>query len=298
MAAERDFVTHTVGQGEVAAYDFGALGIGDGPLETMVFSSNYQRHLENVRQHVWSAPLPVRPFIGVAPGVSVASPELCFIQMASRLPVPRLVELGYELCGGYARYHADESSYFERRPITSTARLADAIGRSSAAHGIKRARLALPYVADGAASPFEAIVAMLLSLPCDLGGRGLDLPSMNYRISLHDEARATVRKPYLLCDLFWPGRGVDVEYDSRTNHSDPAKLAADADRRAALDIMGIDVVTITTRQLFDPAVFAIQANLVARKLGRGGAGRAPLDERFRPLHAQLLGPWLRSDEGV
>lgn len=269
------------------------LGLSLDPLHVMLFSPSWRTRDESVVQHVWLGPLPERPFIAVAPGVYVASPELCFVQMAASLPMPRLVELGYEMCGGYARSFENRSSYFERRPITSVARLADAVARLDGTHGIKAARRALSLISDGARSPFEAIVAMLLSMPRSLGGFALEVPRMNRRVDLDAEARAVAKRAFLSCDLFWPRQRVDVEYDSRVWHSDAEKLAEDADRRTALDLMGVDMVTITTSQLFRAEAFRASAGLVARKLGRRESRcKEGPGERFGELHGLLLQPWL------
>jgi len=46
--------------------------------------------------------MPDRCLAKIDSEILVASPELCFFQMASELPLVKLIELGYELCGSYS----------------------------------------------------------------------------------------------------------------------------------------------------------------------------------------------------
>ena len=94
----------------------------------------------------------------------MSAPEFCFLQMAGCLSLVQLIQLGFELCGTYA--------LVGERPGGSPCRPVDDEGQASCfcravirARGCKKAARAVRYVQDGAASPMETMLAMMLCLP-------------------------------------------------------------------------------------------------------------------------------------
>ena len=84
-------------------------GITEGltfPLHIMLGSQCARRKSQSTRQHVFSTATPSGCFLNVGDGLMVSSPEFCFLQMAEKLPLVKLIELGYELCGTYSRLTA------------------------------------------------------------------------------------------------------------------------------------------------------------------------------------------------
>ncbi len=102
-------------------------------------------------------------------------------------------------------------------------------------------RKAAQYVLDGAASPMEAKLALLLTLPRMYGGYGLPAPVLNEPLEVNG-------KP-LRCDALWPLSEVALEYDSDTFHTGGDRIAHDSRRRNALAFSDLTTITVTTEQI-------------------------------------------------
>jgi hypothetical protein len=186
--------------------------------------------------------------------------------MASELSFVELVRYGCVLCSSYAYDEESEKGFRERAPLTTVRSLARAVEKESERRGSKKAARALRYVAAVSASPMETILAMALCLPRMIGGYGLDLPELNFRIEAREGG--LVKRSYFKCDLYWPKYRVAVEYESDENHVGRHAEAHDSSRRAALMAQGITVVTITTDQFFDARKLDEAARTVAKLTGK------------------------------
>lgn len=225
----------------------------------------------------------------MADDVLVSSPEFCFLQMASDIPLIPLIWLGCELCASYAVNPCDPADIPERRPPTSAARIARFLDRMPGAPGIARARRAARYVFDGAASPMEIAAAMTLCLPCSLGGFGLPHPQLNRRIDIGAQGVSVTGSRFFRCDLYWPEKKVALEYDSSDHHLRSDEVAADSARRNALAFLGITVVTMTTRHLYSPREVERIARVLARQIGFAPRPRmADYGARQRALRQTIL----------
>jgi hypothetical protein len=71
------------------------------PLHVLAQNTGVRRTTATLRRHICSQPLPTGSLIQISPELIVASPELCFLQMASELSLLDLVGLGFEFCGTY-----------------------------------------------------------------------------------------------------------------------------------------------------------------------------------------------------
>ena len=69
------------------------------PLHVLVAESHKRRTSKEVISHIEGNELPSGSILDTCNGFSVCSPELCFVQMATMLDLPRLIELGFEWCG-------------------------------------------------------------------------------------------------------------------------------------------------------------------------------------------------------
>lgn len=237
--------------------------------------------------HVWRPPLPPDAFASLDPATHIASPPLCFVQMAALLDVGRLALLGLELCGGYALDPCDPKGFRRRDPLARREELLAATERCRGVRGVKRARRALAFVADGSASPMESAVVALLCAPRAIGGYGLPLPLLNHRIDLSGDSGAMSGSAFFSCDLFWPDGGVAVEYDSDMFHTGSERIARDSERRNALSYLGISVVTVTRRQVMSAVGCDRIAHLLEKHLGIAGrAERASSPERLRSEEAR------------
>lgn len=176
-------------------------------------------------------------------------------------------------------------TFCSRPPLVSVSRLRWYVQKASGFRGRKRALRALKYILPDSASPMETVLAMLLCLPCSLGGYGLPLPRMNYQVGACGSPDSFTGKRFYYCDLYWPGQKLDVEYESDMCHTGAGRLAEDSVRRDALKNMGIDVVTITWAQVKSwermDAVARLIAGILGKRLQRNVDDAAPARVKLR-----------------
>ena len=240
-----------------------------------------QRDLPGVKTHVRRAPLPERSFYRLDDDVFVASPELCLMQLASKLSEPQAVKLAMEMCGSYAIDPADSSEPFytpdpldddsgmcKRPPLTNTTKLRAYAERLFASNSRARGAHCLRYVVDGSASPRETALFMLLCMPIRFGGYGLALPELNRRIELNPPEKLLVGVSHYDCDLYWAHRRIGVEYDSRRHHSALEKQERDAIRRNMLQYKGVQVIVATRTQVNKPGEFDKLSRQIGRAIGK------------------------------
>ncbi len=141
----------------------------------------------------------------------------------------------------------------------------------------------------GAASPFEAQAGVILGFSRRLGGEGHAGFAHNRRIVLSREARALAQRASCYCDLYWD-EGWILECQSKLARNREGYLS-DADRAAALELMGVTVLPATYAQLTTEERVEALSKLVAEK--RGIAWR-PKTEREREVGRRLRGEVLRS----
>ena len=300
---------------------------GDAPVDVLVTSAAGRRGSALVRPRVWPQAPDAGSLARVGEGVAVVSPELALQQLAARARLMRTVLLASELCGSFSVYappkpvrallqeladagHVPKvmgwtpsldakgrvTSLWSRPALTSPARLEEQARASSVSRGRARLIEAAGLVVPGAASPFEVRAGALLGLPPEYGGEGHAGLSHNRRVRLSPRARAIARRSSCYCDLFWEGDGarmpLDVECQSALSHLGESSALSDADRSAALQLMGMGVVNVTYGQIADPRRFEALAELIAEKLGEG---RPPQDEVFlqrrETLRAELFASW-------
>ena len=131
----------------------------------------------------------------------------------------------------------------------------------------KSQREPLQFVADNSASPMETKLTMFLCFKRTMGGYGLPFPKLNFPIEPTSAARKAAHKQRYVLDLYWPKRKIDVEYDSDSYHASSEGIASDAQRRNALQLMGVTVITVTRGQLYNAASFDRTARIIAASIG-------------------------------
>ena len=250
------------------------------PVNLMVGSQNAKWKSKVFRPRVYTGPTPDGCFISIGDGLAVTTPPFCFFQMADELPLAKLIELGYELCSTYSLSVKDtynpgvettDKNLYNHPLLTNMKALKTFTTRMKGVSGQKKASRAIQYIANGSGSPMETILVMLLTLPFKLGGYGLPMPEINKRIDIGNMAKQKLRRPgkaYYICDLFWPEINLALEYDSDFYHTGADRIAGDSKKRLDLAMIGIDVITVTGRQIQDVATFESLARLIARKTGK------------------------------
>lgn len=225
--------------------------------------------------HLWSAPALWGSFARVDDGLYVSSPEFCVLQMARLLTTVELVRLIDELCGTYVLAPCPEDPYRNAFSLTSVVYLRDYLTRAKAAgvRGAQEAARALRFAADGAASPMETILSLLLCLPCRSGGYGVPLATFNQRPRDVPGADPAMRGCHR-CDLLWRREGVALEYEGEKTHAGAMQTTRDSQRDNALAMRGQALIKVTKAQVYDVDAFDVVARQVLGLLGR----------RLRPDH--------------
>lgn len=236
------------------------------PICALVGCDDARTRTSSVVGCVWSA-LPEKSVVGAGEDFLMSTPEFCFLQMARRLSLVGLIQLGFELCGTYALV---EGGPAVRRPapLTSVAKLRTFVEATPNVQGRAKALRALQYVLNGSASPMETALAMLLCLPYGLGGYALLKPVLNHRIDVPPRLRKLADRGYCECDLCWPGLNLCLEYDSKLYHADPERQESDARRRSTLLSLGVTAVTVTRGQVMDSGAFNRLAHQLAKRMGK------------------------------
>ena len=165
------------------------------PLHVLIADACVRTETEGVVTHTWGSPFPDTAFAEAGEGFLMSTPEFCFLQMAGCLSLVQLIQLGFELCGTYALV-GGAPAVRRAAPLTTKVKLAAFVEQSSGARGCKKAARAVRYVQDGAASPMETMLAMMLCLPYGLGGYGLEKPLINHRVDVPSSSKRLADRAY------------------------------------------------------------------------------------------------------
>lgn len=222
-------------------------------------------------------------------GIVMSSPEFCFLQMAQVVDDLELIELGFELCGGYAVNPSGEHGLVQRAPVTTPKRLSAFVEKAKGAPGIQRARRAVKYVLAGSRSPRESRTAMLATLTRTNGGFGLPAPALNCGVQLPVNIALAVGTPTIYPDLYWGNAATVLEYDSLDWHDGYEAAEHDAQKRMAYQLLGLDVITLTKSQFNDLDIMTGMFDMLAKRLHvrRPHANARQLGRRVE-LHARLV----------
>ncbi|MDD4493200.1 MAG: hypothetical protein PHV32_02420 [Eubacteriales bacterium] len=209
-------------------------------------------------------------------GKMIASPELVFLQLAGKLSIHRLILLGLQLCS----HNPDSPS----GAITTKQKLNAFISRAPGHRGYRKASRAIKYVEDGSASVMESLVYMILALPHTLGGYGLDGAVFNHEILLKDESGKRLGQKRCFADLYYKPEKLAIEYESFAFHNSPLAQGKDSVRSAALDRQGVEVMHLSTIQLYDKDACMDFAFNLSSRLGKRIQIRA---KKFNEMHESL-----------
>jgi len=264
------------------------------PVHILIGDRGARQVSRVVEQHLFSGKTPIGCFMNIGDRLMVCSPEFCYLQMATRLPLVDLIELGYELCSEYSLplrgdLNVPKEGFYKRDSLTSVRKLGGFLGSMPGTKGHKKALYALRFLCGGAASPMETKLAIFLTLPHMLGGFGFDLPELNKRIDLTSAERRKYGKDFYVCDIFWADKKIAVEYDSDQQHTGSDRIASDSIRRNILESSGIKVVTITKQQLYSSMELTRAAQSIATHMGRRLFSRkSGFYSKHHELRKQLL----------
>lgn len=235
---------------------------------------------------------PRNSFYKESEGVYAATPELLFVQMASKLSVVELALFGLELCGTYTLRSDGNFGSSGCPKATTHKRLLSFAENARPMRGASLAIQALKWVVDGSNSPMESALMLFLCLPVYRGGYGFPLPSLNPQEKLSETSAKALNQDTIRCDLHWLDKKVAVEYDSSQEHLDSSTAARDAIRQNALGYEGTTVLRVTPKMIAAPAEFDDMVAQLAKALKR----RMPRDvyvlSKARVALRPQLFPWL------
>jgi len=247
------------------------------PLDIIVGELSARRPSKAVRPHVCAKPVPNGSFVSFGDGLFLSSPEFCFFRMAAKYPLTKLIMLGFEICGFYSLPGSTSTSgdrtdlvqtMYDLPPLTSKKKLTAFSARMKGWTGHKKALKALRFIADSAASPMEAVIVILLTLPYKYGGYGFPMPELNGSIYPKKGVSQFAGRNFYRGDLLWRDAGVVAEYNSDLEHANPDRIARDAIRRNDLSLCGIYEVTVTNSQIKSMELFDKVAKQIAVRIGK------------------------------
>ncbi|MEN6314444.1 MAG: hypothetical protein ABFD25_09380 [Clostridiaceae bacterium] len=209
-------------------------------------------------------------------GKMIASPELTFLDLARKLNIHRLILLGLQLCS-----HPPGNP---SRATTTKQKLKTFLAKTSGHRGHSKALRAVKYIENGSASVMESLAYMILTLPHALGGYGLDGAVFNHEIKLKNEAGKRLGQKRCFTDLYYKPAKLAVEYESFAFHNGPSEYGKDVMRAAILDRQGVEVMHLSTIQLYDKDACMDFAFNLASRLGRRIQVRA---KKFNEMHTLL-----------
>lgn len=278
------------------------LGIGEPsvekPLEVLVNPRSRRSRSKAVIARVWKSPIAQGAFRQIDDDIYVSSPEFVFLQLATRLDLPELIALGMELCGTYRRSvevgsldpnavgHITE---YHQPPLSTPKRLRGFLNAMGSVPGLTRALKALEYVLPNSASPMETALYLLLCLPRRLGGYALPKPELNPPIVLSKAGRRHTVRSSAKPDLYWRDAKLDLEFNSDEFH-DKRNRTSDSMRRKALERMHVEVIELTSAELFDTGLFHATVLRIALRLKKQlrPEGEGSFTEKRALLRSQLL----------
>ena len=272
------------------------------PLHRLVFSRNELSNGKLFRDHFWSGECPFGSIWEHELGVSVTSPAMTLLGLASVIPFPQLLMAVYEMCGGFAVFRPSEAieeamrkywhggserlgfwkrvmstkgaptSLWMRPPLLDLDELKRFASEVAGHRGARSLTEVAELMTGPCESPFEVQTSLLLGLPRRFGGMGFTVIENNKVIHLSSDARALCGKSTCRADIYLEGNGVaspvDIECQGVMVHDSGESAISDSRRTAALQSMGIDVVPVTFDQISDPRSFGALAALVAKRSGR------------------------------
>jgi hypothetical protein len=253
-------------------------------IDVSYFRRNDRCYIEGRRVYVSEMDLPSGAIISRF-GKGVATPELAFLQLASKLDIHRLILLGLQLCS-----HPPGEPY---SAITTKQKLKAFIEKAKGHIGRRKACRALNYIENGSASIMESMAYMILALPNALGGYGLKGITLNYEIKLGNEGINRLGSKRCFIDLYYKLEKIAVEYESYAFHSSPSEQGRDMIRATVLERQGIQVMPLSTIQLYNEEICMDFALNLASRLGKRIQIRT---EKFKYMNAYMRSLLPKKDE--
>lgn len=220
---------------------------GDEPISVLVSTNNDLRHSNGIKYHKCSASLAPYSFCRLDRDLYVSTPEHLFVRYAQLASFIELLLIGICLMGTYTVIDGENCRISNRdEPLMKLKSLKKYLSCCRHIPGIANAKKALPYLIEGAESPKEAELALLLSLPKRYGGFNLPKPIFSMQLISKSNTNGFYS---LRPDLCWPKAKIAIEYESKTWHSGEERFEQDSLRRNTIRSLGWDVTTVTRKEI-------------------------------------------------
>lgn len=246
------------------AFNFQNPAYGPPPVTLLVPSARLRREANAISCAVCPIDIPPSSFFEIRPGLYMASPELVFLRLATRVSVNRLAEIGMELC---ARYFIDEKTgeLPDRNALLTTPeRIAEFLDSAPGVNGSSKARQALKFVLPESKSPMENKMKLQFCHPMRRGGFNLPFTVMNFEVKPRESLQKLTTQETYSIDLADPDTQKGLEFDGREKHLDASK---DKQRRIELKALGWDIFPLDAKVLYNPTATIRFAEQVARHMG-------------------------------
>ena len=196
-----------------------------------------------------------------------------------------------ELAGTYRLQGPGQGVAYDAAPVMTTAGLREFAATACRGPASARARAIAELALDGSASPMETALALLLTMPVELGGFGIKKPLLNMAIDASVLEDALRGRDSVTPDMLWPEKKVALEYDSSEFHARKGAQQAerDAARSNVLSLMGYRVLRATTRGVSSLPGVALLARQIAFLLEEPLREPTPLEaQRRSKLFGELM----------
>lgn len=235
------------------------------PLHVLVSSPCDRPKSDLVVSHVWSGGMPAGALYRLAPGVLLASPEFCCLQVAGRGGMAKTVCVEMECLGLYGRVPGARG-FLDRPALLTMGELERWLKEAKGCYGVSNALKALRHALENSRSPMETRAVLVFTLPPEVGGYGLPRPVLNFEIIPLPEDYPISQRPRYVVDACWPQRRTIYEFNSYSDHLSRTSLDNDAMKVNSLKSMGWNVSVVTPAQLSGDALDVLASQL-AKDLG-------------------------------
>lgn len=305
------------------------------PVEILVGDAgnrvNSKRWLGKLRR----SPLPMGSIWDVGEGRYITFAGYFFLERAAQLSFVRAVLLGMELCGWYStlmsvpyREYCDaervrqggalltppwppaewdlslaheqnlvDNGFVTRKPLSDAASLRAYLEGALSPQSNARALVAARQLQDHSHSPMESRLYARYCLPRRYGGQNLHPVELNRGFKISQDIAQAIGITEYSVDLYWPDAGMAIEYQGKHAHSGLSAEQRDRLKRNVLDIEGVRILSIDSKQVDNEDMMDRYGYTIARAMGipdwklrqspREQARRNALANELREMDADL-----------
>jgi hypothetical protein len=211
------------------------------PLHISTRTSTHTRR-ENIRSHQRRAPIATREMHGVP----VTAPMRTLVDIATKVTSVQLIQAAEHMIHHGHVTVEGLSEYVMVRHLD----------------GVQRVRRVLGWIRDGAESPRESTLRLMIVFA--------RLPEPRCNLAIHDSDGTFLARG----DLVYPELRVLVEYDGWYHERDAQQRQKDLLRRERLEAAGWRVIVVTSRDMATPQ--AVVRRVHEALVDRGHAGSGPI----------------------